>query len=163
MSKIVKFPSGHRFFGYGFDVSKNLVVSYKRDSNGRYLEKRTSYVFYYRTVYHESVRQDAATIYTKAQSVVVASNKFVAAALAVAPAGSFQGLENIKPNFPYVLYSVKNQASQYFFAGTSLVEALARLAKRGEYVNAEDVRILNTVTEKVSKLTPQKVVTYTLG
>lgn len=70
-------------------------------------------------------------------------------------------LAEIRPNFAYVLYSVENRCSQYFFAGTSIREALERLAKRGEYVELRDVCVLNVETRQVTKL-GTKVVTKTV-
>ena len=68
----------------------------------------------------------------------------------------------LRPDYEYVLYSVQNRCSQYFFAGTSVQEALDRFAKRGECIRNEDIRILNTQSGKISKLVPQQVVTYAL-
>lgn len=71
-------------------------------------------------------------------------------------------LSLLRPDYEYVMYSIQNRCSQYFFAGTSVQEALDRFAKRGECIRAEDVRILNPRTGKVSQLRPQQVVTYAL-
>ena len=73
-----------------------------------------------------------------------------------------QGLDLIKPDFDYVLFSTQNRCSQYIFANTSIQEALDRLARRGEYVDFYDIRILNTQTNKVSKLAIKTVTAYTL-
>lgn len=81
---------------------------------------------------------------------------------AAAASDAFNGLASIKPNVDYVLFSVKNRCSQYFFANTSIQEALDRLARRGEHVAHDDVRILNTVTGKVQKLGTKTITTYTL-
>lgn len=72
-------------------------------------------------------------------------------------------LSMLKPDFEYVLFSTKNRCSQYFYAGTSVQEALDRLARRNEYVAPQDVRILNTRTGHVSMLKPQVVTTYVLA
>jgi hypothetical protein len=72
-------------------------------------------------------------------------------------------LSMLKPDFEYVLFSTTNRCSQYFFAGTSVKEALDRLAKRGEYVAQKDVRILNTRTGQVLMLKPQVITTYVLS
>ena len=71
-------------------------------------------------------------------------------------------LRLLKPDFEYVMYSIRNRCSQYFYAGTSVQEALDRFAKRGECIRNEDIRILNTQSGKISKLVPQQVVTYAL-
>ena len=72
-------------------------------------------------------------------------------------------LSLIAPDYAYVMFSRKNQCSQYFFAGTSIQRALEMFAKRGERIAPEDVRILNTVTNKVSQLKSQVVTTYVLA
>jgi hypothetical protein len=71
-------------------------------------------------------------------------------------------LRLIKPDFDYVVFSTENKCSQYFFAGTSLKEALERLAKRGEHLKPEHIRVLNTQTWAVTKLTVKRVETYIL-
>lgn len=71
-------------------------------------------------------------------------------------------LSTIKPTVDYVLFSTKNRCSQYFFANTSIQEALDRLARRGERVAPEDVRILDTVTGRVQLLGIKTITTYTL-
>lgn len=71
-------------------------------------------------------------------------------------------LSLLKPEFDYVLYSVQNRCSQYFFAGTTVQDALDRLARRGEVVKPADIRILNTVTGQVSRVAVQTVQTYSL-
>ena len=71
-------------------------------------------------------------------------------------------LRLLKPEFEYVMFSIQNRCSQYFYAGTSVQEALDRFAKRGECIRNEDVRILDPRTGKVSKLGVQRVETYTL-
>lgn len=63
------------------------------------------------------------------------------------------------PNFPYVMFSKKNQCSQYFFANTSLIEAFDKFARRGEIVDPMEVSIVNTLTNEVTKL-KQTVVSY---
>lgn len=71
-------------------------------------------------------------------------------------------LSLLKPEFDYVLYSVQNRCSQYFFAGTSVQEALDRLARRGEVVKPADIRILNVLTSQVSRVAVRTVETYSL-
>ena len=71
-------------------------------------------------------------------------------------------LSSIKPSFDYVLFSTKNRCSQYFFANTSVQEALDRLARRGERVAPEDVRVLDTQTGRVQKLGIKTFTAYTL-
>lgn len=71
-------------------------------------------------------------------------------------------LSTIKPSFDYVLFSVKNQCSQYFFANTGIQEALDRLARRGERVAPEDVRVLDTASGRVQRLGIKTITAYTL-
>ena len=163
MTQTVKFPQGHKWFGYGFDFGRDRLVSFKRDAGGQALQLRTSYNIHYRTTYHADIRAEAMKYKT---APVQAGTSFVTAALAGLQAGTVinQGLDQIKPSFPYVLFSQKNQCSQYFFAGTSLQEAFDRLAKRGEYVDVKDARILNVLTNTVTTIKAKRITidTYTL-
>lgn len=72
-------------------------------------------------------------------------------------------LDLLKPDFEYVLFSVKNQCSQYFFRGTSVGDALRMFARRGEHIAPSDIRILNTRTNQVTELQAQVVTTYVLA
>lgn len=73
-------------------------------------------------------------------------------------------LGRIKPNYPYVLFSPKHQCSQYFFANTSIKEALEKFARRNIVIAPADIRILNTQTNEVKSLGVQTVTieTYSL-
>jgi hypothetical protein len=71
-------------------------------------------------------------------------------------------LAMLAPDYEYVMFSTKNRCSQYFYAGTTVADALAMFARRNEIVRPEDVRILNVKTNTVSSLTPQVVTTYKL-
>jgi hypothetical protein len=88
--------------------------------------------------------------------------KMLAPAEVVQPVAITNDLSLLKPNFEYVMFSIQNRCSQYFYAGTSVQEALDRFAKRGECIKSQDVRILDPRTGKVSKLGVQTVETYTL-
>jgi hypothetical protein len=88
--------------------------------------------------------------------------KILAPAVVVAPVAVTNDLTLIKPNFEYVMFSVGNKCSQYFFAGTSVKDALDRFAKRGEVIKPADVRILDPLTGKINKLGVKTVETYTL-
>jgi hypothetical protein len=72
-------------------------------------------------------------------------------------------LDLLKPDFEYVLFSVKNQCSQYFFRGTSVGDALRMFARRGEHIAPSDIRILNTRTNTVTELQTQVITTYVLA
>lgn len=71
-------------------------------------------------------------------------------------------LSMVKPAHDFVVFSKPNRCSQYFFANTSLQEALDRFARRGEIVNPADVRVLNVATGKVSELAVKTMQVYTL-
>jgi len=71
-------------------------------------------------------------------------------------------LSLLAPDFPFVLYSDKNICSQYFYANTTIKQALDMFARRGEHIDPKDIRILNTRTGKVSMLKPKVVTTYEL-
>lgn len=72
-------------------------------------------------------------------------------------------LGSVCPDFEYVLFSTKNQCSQYFFASTTVQDALAIFAKRGEVIDPSDVQILNVKTGKISKLKVETVKVYSIG
>ena len=145
MTQIVRFTTTV-LRGYGFDLDNDLVISYQRNANGAALNYRTRYRL-------NGYSRDHASLHAEALK------------LARPKSSPFDNdpLHSIRPAFPYVLYSKKNQCSQYFFANTSISEALYMLSQRGEVVAVEDVRILNVDTGVVTKLQAKTVVTsYTL-
>lgn len=71
-------------------------------------------------------------------------------------------LSSIAPVNDYVMFSVVDQASQYFFAGTTIADALARFGRRGVVISPKDIRILDVVTNKVSMVKVKVVETYVL-
>jgi hypothetical protein len=73
-----------------------------------------------------------------------------------------QSLASLSPDFAYVLFSEKNQCSQYFFANTTVQDALAKFAKRGEVIDPVDVQILNVKTGKISKLQVEIVKVFSI-
>lgn len=149
MTQTIKFTDT-ALSGYGFDLLRDRVVSYKRDASGQLLDLRGSYKLNYYDRTHIKLRQLAQEIARSTQQKATSFNNVVA---------ETQALHNIKPNFPYVLYSKKNQCSQYFFANTTIGQALGMLAKRGENVAVEDIRILNVDTGVVTKVAAKRVVT----
>lgn len=54
------------------------------------------------------------------------------------------------------------QASQYFFAGTTIADALAKFGRRGVVISPKDIRILDVTTNKVSMIKVKVVETYVL-
>lgn len=68
----------------------------------------------------------------------------------------------VKPAYDYVVFSKANRCSQYFFAGTSLQEAMDRFARRGEVLKPSEICIVNVNTGQVSQLTVRTVETYSL-
>lgn len=153
-ANIVRFPSTHHYAGYGYNFDTDRVLSFKHPKThptGYPLQRRVSYNLFGRyrpATHHETVRHNAA--------VVRESTGGHKATKATTPVTT---LSAIRPSFPYVLYSKKNQCSQYFFSGTSLADAFARLAKRGEVVEIADARILNVNTGEVKTIAAKTVVT----
>ena len=163
---IRRFGHTHRLSKYYFDTDRKCIMSTQRPGVPRPLTWSQSLSWYpkrvsmvndqgYKVNYTES--QIMGMLLPAESGVKVADRK------AVAPAAITNDLSLLRPDFEYVLFSVKNKASQYFFKDTSIAEALARLAKRGEHVAVEDIRIVNTLTGKVSTLKPQVVTTYVLS
>lgn len=62
----------------------------------------------------------------------------------------------------YIMFSVVDQASQYFFAVTTIADALARFGRRGVVISPKDIRILDVITNKVSMIKVKVVETYIL-
>lgn len=145
MTQIVRFTDSS-LRGYGFDLDRNRLISYKRFTDGIPMDYRSSYRLNGYTRYHAALQAEASKLIRSKSS----------------PFDS-DPLHSIRPAFPYVLYSKKNQCSQYFFANTSIAEALYLLSQRGEVVAVEDVRVLNVDTGVVTKLQAKTVITsYTL-
>lgn len=132
-----------RLNGYGYDPFTNSVVSFKRDHGGVCLDERTSYNLNGWTVRHDEV--------------VDYARKFPGVSPAPKAATASTPGFGTGPAFPYVMYSKKNEASQYFFAGTTIAAALAMFAKRGEIIDPVEARILNVDTGKIHKLVPTTV------
>ena len=68
----------------------------------------------------------------------------------------------VKPAYDYVVFSKANRCSQYFFAGTSLQEAMDGFARRGEVLKPSEIRIVNANTGQLVQLTVRTVETYSL-
>lgn len=141
----LRYSTAERFNGYGYDPVTGRVVSFKRDPEGARLEVRSSYNMNGWTIRHDEVKDFARAF----PAVSVPAPKPPIAA-AVRSVGS-------GPTFPYVMYSKKNQASQYFFAGTTIAEALERFAKRGEVIDPAEATIVNVETGKIHKLVPTTI------
>lgn len=62
----------------------------------------------------------------------------------------------------YIMFSVVDQASQYFFAGTAIVDALAKFGRRGIVISPKDIRILDVTSNKVSMVKVKVVESYVL-
>ena len=71
-------------------------------------------------------------------------------------------LTSISPTNDYIMFSVVDQASQYFFAGTTIADALARFGRRGVVIAPKDIRILDVTSNKVSMVKVKVVETYVL-
>lgn len=152
-ANIVRFPSIHQYAGYGYNFDTERVLSFKHPKThptGYPLQRRASYNLlgrFYPLIQHESVRHSAVVCQsTSGHNVTTLATPDTT-------------LSAIRPSYPYVLFSKKSQCSQYFFANTTLADALERLARRGEVIAPEDVRILNVDTSEVKSLVAKTTVT----
>jgi hypothetical protein len=139
---------------YYFDSSKDVVMSTK-SGTPRPMTWTTRPGWYSKRVGMVTTRgRKVSYTYAQIKNMLVPTDK--------ADGRATSDLAAIKPDFEYVMFSVRNRCSQYFYAGTSVQEALDRFAKRGERIQNQDIRILNPRTGKVSTLGVQTVETYTL-
>lgn len=149
---IVKFPFGHTYYGYGYDVTFNNVISYKRNANGQQIGDcwSSSVKINGRTVPRSALTYEARTIQNQTAlqkskpGIVVTAGKSVEGA----------------PPFAYIMFSVKHKCSQYFENGTTIAHAILMLQKRFADLTGADVEILNPVTHGFVKPTVHTVTTY---
>lgn len=87
----------------------------------------------------------------------------VASAGAQVQPRNYTGLDTIAPAYPYVIYSVRNQCSQYFFKDTTIANALELFAKRGEELDPADIRIVNVLTGEVTALSIKPLTSYAVS
>ena len=146
--------------GYGFDTVHDRVVSFKANAFGQPLQRRNSY--YLNNVYHAHYDLSKAANQlekaTKATLGQLTSTKPAPFATAVAKQAATAALSEIPDRVfteEFVMFSVADKASQYFYANTSVHQALALFAKRGITIKAQDVQVLIPRTGEVIKLRPQ--------
>lgn len=156
----------HTYHGYGYDTDRDLVISFKIDHRGATMQKRSTYKLNGYAVRHSDI-VNAAGIAIRRMGLV--ESDYIGAKV-VAECGDVEQDQPAKPvgaasvpsvqlgpQFPYVLFSKKNQCSQYFFKGTTVSEALERFAKRGEILDPTEVSLLNVDTGKIHKLQPTTI------
>jgi len=147
---IVKFPSGHTYYGYGYDIGNDRAISYKRNSSGQPVgDAWTATVkINGRTVTWSALRYEANVIQNH---TALQKSKTVEP---VALTGSLRTA--------YILFSTRHECSQYFSAGTSIGTAVAIFVERGFFdLTLADVQILNPLTGVIQKPKAHTVVTYT--
>jgi hypothetical protein len=155
---IIKFPQAGetaywpqtKYMDYGYDDVTDTVISYKRDPVGERLARRSSYVLNGWTFSGKDVREAAREVAQIQHNVRKARDPKPEKPVTSPVAG-------MGPQFPYVMFSKKNEASQYFFAGTTIAEALERFAKRGEIIDPAEATIINVDTGKIHKLVPTTI------
>lgn len=140
-----------KFKGYHYNTVKECVVSTKRGKPVEMKWTRSNWgapkrVSLYLGSYSVSFTEDE--ILSKLEPAVVAASPF---------AEVVQGA----PSFEYVMFSKKEKASQFFYSGTPIADALAKFARRGVNIDPSEVQILNVKTNQVSKLAAKVVTTYT--
>lgn len=136
--------------GFGFDLILDRVIMFMGLPRPHYLTRADQYLLNNHTYTHSILRMIAVRCLVD-QFEASGDN-----------GGVTQDLCKIAPSFPYVLYSEKNQCSQYFFANTTIGQALALMGKRGENIAVDDIRILNIDTRVVNKVSAKRSFEYTL-
>lgn len=156
--------------GYFYDSDNGTVISTKRSKpNTLTWQSTPGRGRWYDRVVLTTTRGDRYPVIRSDISSMIVTNptaKNLADLLkpSIEQTAAKSDLGRIKPNYPYVLFSPKHQCSQYFFANTSIKEALEKFARRNIVIAPADVRILNTQTNEVKSLGVQTVTieTYSL-
>jgi hypothetical protein len=159
-----------KFDGYYFDTELDAVVSTKK-GQPKPLAWSIKAAGGLRTLPHNAPSYDrsarlVALIPTHGWRVIYTYNqiiKMLHPSSAAEVDTGIPGLADIKPNYEYVVFSVANRCSQYFYAGTSIQDALGMFAKRGITLNPKEIQILNPATGKISKMEIKTVETYSLA
>ena len=149
---LIKFPFGHMYYGYGYDIGNDRMISYKRNANGQQIGDcwSTNVKINSRTVpksalkYEAKVIQNQTALQKSKPGIVITAGKSVEGA----------------PPFAYIMFSVKHECSQYFENGTTIAHAILMLQKRFPTLTGADVEILNPVTHGFIKPTMHTVTTY---
>ena len=139
---------------YGFDLTKDAVVSYKQSRGGSLLARRRKYVLNGMVYNHitlgtlakkiagtapvkEVEPPQLADTAKKVAMVVENKNNDIAVATAIATA---------TPQVEYIMYSTVHKCSQYFKAGTSLGAASKEFARRGINIGIDEFKLMDPNT-----------------
>lgn len=170
MSDIIKFttPQHRHLKDYGYDLKARQVISFKNTINGHQLLRRTTYNINGAQISHTAIHNSAVAesglqkqtglVSTKQkQSGVDEQNCVLGAAnkqkVCVTSLGSTE---------EFIAFSRQHKVSQYFRAGTSLMEVLEKFKNRGFDIDPVELSILDPVTGKINHLQPEISITYTL-
>ena len=146
-------------YGYGYDFFQNRLVSFKRDPAGQLLQLRQSYNIHGKEVYHTEI----VNVYKRILDKMTA--RFQRPQAQTQPSQrevTSQTLADYAPPYEYVMFSVPNRCSQYFFAGTTIHQALDLFKRRNELIKASDIQILNVITGEVLKVKEETRTVYVL-
>ena len=154
------------FNGYYYDSETDAVYSIKRPGKTHQLAKN-----YKGGMWHVTLNSTDAysrsgnykSVYSRADILSMVTPPAVETSPVTPPATVSNDLALIKPTADYVMFSVKGKCSQYFFAGTSIADALAKFARRNIVIDPKDVRILTPGTNTVRSLSVKTVETYFLA
>lgn len=153
---ISKFRDHLKLSKYFFDHDRDVVMSTQRPGEPRPIK--------WAIVYSQRCRR-VSLVNDRGEKTSLTYNQVMANLVDVpVTKGPAAGpvLGEIAPTNAYVMYSDADRCSQYFFAGTTLQQALDKFAKRGLHLKPENIRILNTVTGKIHKVVATQRVVYSL-
>ena len=137
--------------GYGFSVSDVDHPAIYSCKSGVWLKMHANSAKGYTLngSYHSAyVLRKLITDQLNEESKQAAANKACSKPTVVA--GDLTPLKKVEATF--IMFSVKQQVSQFFLAGTTAQEALARFAKRGVHLDPTEVTIYWPDTQAISKL-----------
>jgi len=160
MAKYLFKSSSHA--GYYYDSEADAVFSNKRPGPPYQLTRKYKGGTWTVTLSNPD-NWTPKTQYTRTDILKMVAPLDVKPAPAAPVAAVTNDLALIRPTSEYVLFSVKDKCSQYFFAGTSIADALAKFARRNIVIDPKDVRILTPGTNTVRQLSVKTVETYILA
>ena len=123
---LIRFPAGHKYYGYAADPISNKIVSYKRNSFGDVMSGN-SYGYFKingNSVYRSDVIAAARDVFAKNNQESTPATKLVVDAVAV---------------------SAADKSSQFFSKGTTVSEIEAQLQKRSMLLQ-DDLILLDATT-----------------
>ena len=127
---LIRFPAGHKYYGYAADLISNEIVSYKRNSSG-------------------DVMRGNGYGYFKINSNSVHRSDVIAAARKVFAEGNNMTIDKVKLTTDAVAVSVKDKSSQFFSKGTSVDEIESQLQKRNMLLQPDLVLLDATTGAKI--------------